>query len=183
MSKDVKQMIIRSYEERFKVLSGAVFVGMRGVKSNDNNRFRSGLSEKQIRVTLVKNSLAKKAIAGTDLEPASELIDESTAFVYPVSDETSVVNVARELIDWAKDLKEIEFRGAVMDGITFGPDEIKKLSEYPTKEEAQAKVVQILLSPGSNLVGAALGPGRKIASIIKAVQEKLENGEEIKKIA
>lgn len=181
MSKPVKQMIIGTYQQRFSELTGAVLVSMRGIKSNDNNRMRAGLGDKQIRITVVKNNLAKQAITGTELEPAASLLEEQTAFVYPVDDEVSVVSVARELLDWARQIKQLEFRGAVMDGMTFGPDEIKKLSDFPTREEAQAQVIQIILSPAQNLVGSVLGPGRKVASLVKAVEEKLEKGEEIRK--
>ncbi len=181
MSKPVKEMMMKAYEDRFAGLTGAVLVNTIGIESNDNNRLRADLAEKGVKITVIKNTLARKIFAGGDMEPANELMSGPTALVYPVDDDTSVVSVARELIDWAKQIEKLEFRGAVMDGITFGPKEIKKLSEYPTKEEAQAQVVQILLSPGQNLVGSVLGPGRKVASLVKAIQEKLEAGETIAK--
>lgn len=181
MSKPVKNLITESYKKRFEGLSGAVVVDIRGMEANANNALRSELAQKQIKVTVVKNSLAQRAVAGTDLEPLTGVFDGPSALVYPVDEDTSVVNVARELIDQAKKHEKLGFRGAVLDGIVFGADEIKRLSEFPTKEEAQAQVIQIILTPGKNLAGAIVGPGRKLASIIKAIQEKLENGEEIKK--
>jgi large subunit ribosomal protein L10 len=183
MSKPVKNLITDSYKSRFEGITGGVLVDIRGIAANANNEMRAGLAEKQIKVTVIKNSLAKRAFEGTDLEAFNELIDGSNAVVYPVSEETSVVNVARELIDWAKKVQNMQFKGALLDGIQFGADEIKKLSEFPTKEEAQAKAIQILLTPGQKLAGSILGPGRKLASIIKAIEEKLESGEQIKKVA
>ncbi len=181
MSKPVKNLITESYKKRFEGLTGAVVIDIRGIEANDNNTLRAELAEKQIKVAIVKNSLARRAFEDTDMAGLRDVLTGPAALVYPTSDETSVVSVARELIDQAKKLANLEFKGALLDGILFGPDEIKKLSEYPTKEEAQAQAVQILLSPGQNLAGAAVGPGRKIASIIKALQDKLEAGEEIKK--
>jgi len=181
MSKPVKNLIVDSYKKRFEGLTGGVLIDVRGIKSNDTNNLRSNLAGKDIKVTIVKNSLAKKAFEDGELAPLGDLLDGPSAVAYPVSEDASVVTVARELIDAAKELKDLEFRGALMEGIVFGADEIKKLSEYPTKDEAQSQVVQILLTPAQNLVGAALSPGKKIASILKTVQEKLEAGEEIKK--
>ena len=66
-----------------------------------------------------------------------------------------------------------------MDGVVFGPDQVKALSQYPTRSEAQAQALQLLLSPAQNLVGSVLGPGRKVASLLKAIEEKLEKGEPI----
>lgn len=181
MSKPVKELIMKSYEAKFKDLNGAVLIGTRGIESNTTNGIRADLSKKGVKITVVQNSLAKKVLAETELAPANDLFNEQSALVYSVDEEVSVVNVARELIEIAKTVKDLQFHGAVMEGITFGPDEIKKLSEYPTKEEAQAQVVQIILTPAQNLVGSIVSPGKKLASIIKTIQEKLESGEEIKK--
>jgi len=70
-----------------------------------------------------------------------------------------------------------------MEGIIFGADEVEKLSKYPTKEEAQAQIIQVVLSPGSEIAGALVGSGNAIAGILATMEEKLEKGEEIAKIA
>jgi len=183
MSKPVKNLITESYKQQFAGLNGAVLIDIRGVEANTNNEMRADLNGKHIKVTIVKNALAKKAFEGTELEPLNQMLEGPNAMVYAVGEEASVVSVARELIDWAKKAKNLDFKGAVMEGITFGPEQIKKLSEYPTKDEAQAQVVQIILTPGQKLAGSILGPGRKLASIVKAIEEKLEKGEMISKVA
>lgn len=183
MSKPVKNLITEDYKRRFDGVSGAVLVDVRGMQANDNNSFRNDLAGKSIKITVVKNSQAKRAFEGTDLEGINDMIDGPSALVYPTSEDTSVVNVARELVDWAKKLDTIEFRGAILDGIMFGPDQIKALSEYPTKEEAQATIVTMLLSPARNLVGAVNAPAGNIAGILKTIQEKLEAGETIAKVS
>lgn len=183
MSKPVKNLITDSYKKRFEGITGGVLVDIRGVGSNTTNEMRVGLADKQIKITVIKNSLAKRAFDGTELAGLNEMIDGPNAIVYPVGEDTSVVSVARELIDWAKKVQNMQFKGALLDGIQFGPDEITKLSEYPTKDEAQAKVVQIILTPGQKLVGSILGPGRNLASLVKAIEEKLEKGEAIQKVA
>jgi len=180
MSKPVKKLLTDVYKDRFSDMTQAMLVDIRGIEANENNDLRSGLSQKQIKITVVKNALAKSAFAGTDLEPLNDMIDGPSALVYGGE---SVVNVAREMIDWAKKLNNLELKGAVLDGIVFGPEDIDKLSKYPTRDEAQAEVVQLLLSPAKNLAGAIKSPGSTIASILKTIEEKLENGEAISKVA
>jgi len=180
MSKPIKSMIMKDYAERFADLPGLVIVDVRGVDANTNNALRHKLAERQIRVTVVKNSLARNALKGTTLEPIGPLLDGGCAFVY---NEESVVTVARELIDQVKQIEALEFRGAVMEGTVFGPDEIEALSKYPTREEAIGQTVQLLLSPGRNLAASIASPASKIASCIKTIQEKLEDGETIEKVA
>ncbi|MEX0746063.1 MAG: 50S ribosomal protein L10 [Phycisphaeraceae bacterium] len=178
MSKPVKNLIVDSYKKRFEGVAGAVLIDVRGIESNTNNRLRHEMAQKQVKVTVVKNTLARKAFEGTDMAAIDNMLDGSVGMIYPTDGETTVVNIARDLIGLAKDLK-LEFKGALMEGMLFGPDEIEALSKYPTREEAQSQVVQILLSPAQNLVGAVLGPGRKVASLVKAIEEKLEKGEAV----
>ena len=177
MSKPIKSLMAESYRRRFGEIDGAVLIDIRGVKSNDVNRLRNELNQSQIRVTVVRNTLAKKVVVGTPIEGISPLLEGPNSLVYGGE---SVVDIARQLIALAKEIENLEFRGAVMEGQVFGPDQITALSKYPTREEAQMQAVQIILSPGKNLAGQIVGPGRKVASLVKAIQEKLEKGETIK---
>ena len=178
MSKPVKNLIVKTYRERFGALDGAVLIDIRGVNANDNNQLRTALAKKAIRVSVVKNSLAKVALADTALANIAALLEGPSALVHGGA---SVVEVARELIGVVKQIENVDFKGAIMEGQVFGPNEIDKLSKYPTRAEAVAQAVQIVLSPGQNLLGAVLGPGRTVAALVKAIQERLEDGQEIKK--
>lgn len=181
MSRPVKELIIKDYRNRFGDLGSAVVVDIRGIEANQNNDFRLELQKKEIRVTVVKNALARQAFGGTTLAALDALLDGPSALVYGGA---SVVDVARELVTWAKKIDKLDLKGAILDGEVFsGPDGIKRLSEFPTREEAQAKVVQLLLSPARNVVGAAGGPGGRILGIVKEIQDRLEKGEAIQKIA
>ena len=176
MSKPVKNLITETYTSRFSELDSAVIIDLRGVPANENNALRHELNQKAIRVSVIKNRLAKKAFAGTGLDPINELLKGSCALVYGGE---SVVDIARSLLQQAKEIDNLEFRGALMEGELYGPDQIQALSDLPTREEAQATTVQIILSPGGNLVGSILGPGRMIAGLVGAIEKKLEDGETI----
>lgn len=177
MSKPVKSLMTEAYRKRFGELDGAVLVDIRGVASNDLNHLRARLNENNIRVSVVQNNLARRALSGTALEGISDMLEGPSSLVYGGD---NVVSIARELLELAKGVENLEFKGALMEGQKFGADEITALSKYPTREEAQAQAVNVILSPGKNLAGQIVGPGRKIASLIKAIEEKLEKGEELK---
>lgn len=180
MSKQVKQLITESYRRRFRDVDGAVLVDIRGMKSNDVNKLRGDLSKHRIRVTVVKNSLVRRAVTGTALQRLSELVEGPTSVVYGGS---SVVNVARELLALAKQLESLKLKGALMEGELFGPEQVERLSKYPTREEAQSQVVTLMLSPARRVVGQVVGPGRKVASLVEAIKQKLEKGEAIQAVA
>jgi len=176
VSKPVKNLIVESYRHRFAEVTGAVVVSLRGIDANTNNDLRGTLAGKNMRVTVVKNGLARRAWSGTAIEQLSEVLNGPSALVY--GGET-VVDIARELVSQAKQISELQFRGALMEGQLFGPDQLVNLSKYPTRDEAQAQALQIILSPGQSMASAALGPGRHIASLVKAIEEKLEHGDQI----
>ena len=180
MSKPIKAMIIDDYKSRFHDVEDALLVDIRGIPANDNNELRLGLLQQEIRVTVLKNTLARKAFAGTSLEALTPILEGPTALAYGSE---SVVNVARSLVEWARKIGELELKGAVLDGELYeGAAGVKRLSEFPTREESQAQVVQLILSPGQRVVGAAVGPGSRILSIVKEIQERLEKGETISKV-
>jgi large subunit ribosomal protein L10 len=179
MSKPMKEMIISEYQNRFGELDSAVLIEIRGMDANENNQLRGQLAEKQIKVTILKNSLARSAFKGGKLEPLSDSLEGSTAIVTGAD---SVVDVAREMVRCAKEYVALELKAAVLDGELFEGDAgLKQLSDFPTKDEAQANVVAIALAPFKNVVGAASSPGSSLMGVVKQIQEKLENGESISK--
>lgn len=179
MSKPVKDMIVAEYTKRFEDVDSAVLIEIRGLDANDNNRLRGELAKNSIRITILKNSLARQAFSGGPLEGLSDSLSGPTAIVTGAE---SVVEVARELVRCAKEFEQLDLKAALLDGEFFeGESGIKKLSNFPTREEAQANVVAIALSPFKNVVGAASSPGSTLMSVVKQIQEKLENGESISK--
>jgi len=180
MSKPVKEMMIREYQDLLGDHEDALVIGMRGVAANDNNSIRSGLAEKEIKVTVVRNKLFGQAFGETGLAPLSEVLVGANALAYGAE---SVVEVAREIVEIVKKFPGVELKGAVLDGMLFEGDAgVRELSKYPTRDEAIAKDVALILGPGSKLVGAVKGPGSNLAGILKAIETKLEDGETIAKV-
>lgn len=169
MSKPVKQLIQREYVRRFEGIESAAVLDITGIDANTNTDIRARLREKEIRISVVRNSLVRKAFGELGLPDVCELIDGPCAIAYGAD---SVVTVVRELLDIRKETKQLDVKGAVMEGNVFGPERIEELSKYPTREEAIADVVGCLLSAGGNLAGALMGPGGQLAGCLKAIEEK-----------
>lgn len=179
MSKPVKEMMIREYRDMVGDHENAIAIGLRGIESNDTNAIRAGLAKKEIRVTVMRNKLFGQAFGETALAPLKDVLKGSSAIAYGAE---SVVDVAREIVGMLKDFPDIELKGAVLDGMLFeGEAGVKELSKFPTREEAIAQDVTLILGPGRKLVGAVKGPGSNLAGIIKAIEDKLEKGEAIAK--
>jgi len=181
MSKTVKEMIIREYKTRLKGVGDATLISIRGVNGQNTTKLRGVLRKKKVRVSVIRNALAKKALAGSGLDPLFPLMDGSNALVYGGN---SVVEVARELAKILAEIPGLELKGAVLDGTLFKGDKgVKELSKYPTKEEALGETVALILGPARKVAAQVKGPGANLAGIIKAIEQKLEKGETISKKA
>lgn len=180
MSKPMKEMMIRDYKDCLEGVEDALLISIRGIEANDNNVMRTTLQGKDIRVTVIRNNLARHAFAGTGLEGLGPLLEGPSAIAYGAE---SVVDVARELVEWAKKLEKLELKGAILEGQLYeGAAGVEKLSKMPTREEAIGQAVTLILSPARNLVGSLLGPGSSVVSLVKAIEERLEKGEAIEKV-
>ncbi len=168
MSKPVKQLIRKDLISRLHGTDSLAVVGFTGVDANDTNRIRGRLIEKEMRMTVVKNSIARQAFSQLGIEPASDLLDGPCALVYGGE---SVVNVVRELLDIGREVDNFTVKGALLEGQPFGPDRVEELSNFPTRDEALGRVVSCILSGGSKLSAAMLGPGSALASILKQIEE------------
>jgi len=180
MSKLIKELLINEYKNQFEDVDEALLVDIRYLNAMQNTELRDGLRSNGVRVTVIRNRLIKPVIEGTGLNKFNPLLEGSNAVVYG---EQSVVETARTVMDMAKKFKKMELKGAVLDGELFeGRKGVEQLSKFPTRDEAQAQVVQLVLSPAGSLVGAITSPGSQIVSILETIEEKLESGEEIAKV-
>jgi large subunit ribosomal protein L10 len=181
MSKPVKNMIVKEYRNRFSGVEGAVLVEIRGLDASATNKMRNDFARKSVKVAVVKNTLAREAFKGGALEQLGAHLSGPTALVYS---QDSVIDLARDLVKWAKGVEKFVFKAAILEGVVYeGPAGVHKLSKMPTKAEAQANVVTLVLSPARNLMGAVKGPGGRVMGIVKEVESRLEKGETITAIA
>lgn len=179
MSKVVKNMIARDYTKRMEGSSDAMVISIRGMKAIATTKLRSKLAKDKVKVTVVRNSLARRGFKGTSLEGLADLLAGPSAMVYG----GSVVETARSIVAMLPDFPGLELKGAILDGNLFKGDAgVKELSKYPTKAEAISQVVTLVVSPGRKILGQLKGPGSGVAGIIKAIETKLEKGEAIAKV-
>lgn len=169
MSKPVKKLIRDELIKRFDGVTQLAVISFTGVDANTNNEIRSRLAEKDIRVSVVKNALARQAFKEIGIEGAGALLDGPCAVAYGAD---SVVTVVRELLDIHKETPNLTVKAAFMEGDVFGEDGIEALSKYPTREEAIGQAVQCVLSAGANLAGCLIGPAGQLAGILKTIEEK-----------
>ncbi len=175
MSKMVKKLIREELTSRFEGVTQLAVVGFTGVDANTTNAIRQRLGEKDIRVTVVKNSVCRQAFKELGIGEAGSLLDGPCAVAHGAD---SVVTVVRELLDIRKETPALAVKAAYLEGDLFEDEKaVEALSKYPTREEAVAQALQAVLSAGANLSACLLGPGGQLGGILKSIEEKHDEAE------
>ena len=126
MSKPVKDLITKELSGRLKGLEAVAVINPRGIDGNKNHGIRRRLREQGMRMTVVKNTLARRAVEGGKLQGFDTLLDGPSAVVYG---EASISAIARLLIDERKKDEKLELRGVFFDGEAYvGADGVDTVS-------------------------------------------------------
>lgn len=171
MSKKVKGIIEKEFSHQFKGIDECMVVSIRGISGIDNNLMRGVLTKKNIHLTVVKNSLARRAFESLGHRAIGELFEGPSAVVYGGD---SIVDVAKEMIELGKKYQKLEIKGAFMAGAIVKGEAAKALAKLPTRPELQATLAATALSPGRKLASAVLAPATRIAGCLEALVKKME---------
>ncbi len=175
MSKQVKDLITKELTGRLKELDGCAVINPRGIDATKNHGIRRRLREKGLRMTVVKNTLARRAVEGGKLQGFDKLLDGPSAVIYG---EASIAQIARQLLDEKKADEKLELRGVFFDGETYvGDAGVETVSKLPTREEAIGQLVAAILGPGRKLAAALKGPGGTLGAVLKTIEDKAKDKE------
>jgi large subunit ribosomal protein L10 len=118
---------------------------------------------------VVKNKLAARASAGTQIAAALQGLKGVSSVAYTSGDP---VALAKALSTWVKDNAEFTFKLGIIDGKVITVDEIKDLATMPGKEELFSKLLFLIQSPAQRLATVINATGRDLAVVINQGVEK-----------
>lgn len=171
MSKYIKDLIAKDVGNRLDGVEEALLVNVIGIDANSTVALRKQLKEKDMRLMVVKTSLAKRATEGTPLAAAFESCEGALALMWGGDD---IVSLAKEAIKLQKDetLPAFEAKGGVMDGEALTASRVAEISKWPSRGEQLSILAGQILGPGANLAACLNGPGGQLAGQIKSKSEE-----------
>ncbi len=144
-----KHKIVDEVQSGFQRANLAVLAEYRGVNVAGMNALRKSARESNVQVQVVKNTLAKRAVVGTDFECLSHL------FVGPIAIALSEdpVGAAKTASEFAKSNPMFKVQTGAMNGSLLDVEQINQLAELPSRDELLAKLLGTLSAPMQKLVG------------------------------
>ena len=131
----------------------------KGLNAVDVVKLRNGLKDKDANMKVLKNTLFKKAIEGTDFAFLSDYFQDQVAISYS-KDPISLSNV---LNNFAKNNDNVKIVVASLDGKLTDTKTIEELASLGSLDDVRARFIGVLRAPGSQL-----------ARVLTAYKEKLE---------
>ena len=164
-----KKAIVAEVNE---VASGALSVVLadyHGVEANDLTDLRRQARDGGVYLRVVRNTLAKRAVEGTEFECVGEVLTGPTILAFSLEDPGAA---ARLLKDFAKEQQEFEIKALAVGGELLGADQIDRLAKLPTRDQALAMLAGVIQAPITKLVRTFNEVPSKITRAVAAVRDQ-----------
>ena len=172
MERQRKEDLVGEIKETFQGVTAVVLADYRGLDVPTVTTMRHDFEKAGCGYRVLKNTLVKIAIAGTDLEPMSALLAGPTAVMWSYDSPAAAAKLA---VKWAKDEKNFAIKGGFFEGVL---DEagVKQLSTMPDKPELQATLLMTFLAAPQEFVKQLAAGPQNFMYLLDARKRQMEQG-------
>lgn len=147
----------------------AVIADYRGLSVAQMTTLRKAARENGVYVKVVRNTLARIAVRGTEFECLSDSLVGPLILAFSLEDPGAA---ARLLKGYAKDFDKLEVRGLAVGGVAYGASEIERLASLPTRQQALGILAGVLQAPVSKFARTLNEVPTKVARVLSAVKDQ-----------
>ena len=160
-----KKALVTEVNEVASTAESAIAAEYRGLSVAQMTEFRAKARSEDVYVRVVKNTLAKRAIEGTDFECLTESLRGPLLLAFSRKDPGAAARVIKA---FAKDNEALETKAVVIGGTLYGPEDLARLASLPNLEQARAMLLGVLQAPMSTLVRTLAEPPAMLARVLAA---------------
>lgn len=143
LNRSEKQAVIEEVTALAAQAQTLVFAEYRGITVADMTKLRNEARSKGVSLSVLKNTLARRAVAGSAFEVVGDQL--TGPLIYGFS--TDAVAAAKVVADFAKTNDKLVIRGGAFSGKALDVNGVKQLANIPSKEVLLAQLCGLLKSP------------------------------------
>jgi large subunit ribosomal protein L10 len=168
LSIEEKKAIVAEVAEVAANAHSAVVAEYIGLASNDMNDLRAKARSGGVYLRVVKNTLARRALEGTDFACMNETLIGPMILAFSQEDPGSA---ARVLKDFAKENDKLVIKALSVSGQLLAASELERLASLPTKEQAISMLMSVMQAPVTKLARTFNEVPGKLVRTVAAVRD------------
>lgn len=174
-TREQKQKDLDALTEQFQKATAAMLVGFQKMTVSKDQELRNQLREAGVTYTVVKNTLARKAAAGTVFEQAAEHFKGVTALALSEQDP---VNLSKAISKFTKANPDtFTFKVGIVEGKVVALGDVEAIASLPSKEELISKIMFLINCQAQRLATVLSAVPRNLAIVVKQIGEQKQGGE------
>lgn len=171
MDRSTKERFVGEIKEAFTDVMSVVVADYRGIDVPTVTQMRREFAEAGCQYRVLKNTLVKIAIKGSNLEPMSTLLAGPSAVIWSNDSPSAPAKVA---VKWAKDEKNFILKGGFFEGSVLDANGVEQLSKMPGREELQASLLMTFLAAPQDYVRTLIAGPQNFMYVLDARKRQLE---------
>ena len=181
MSMRLKRLMAQELKNRVEDHDSCVVVGVGPLTVENANELRTQLRDQGVELTVVKNRVARHALAEIGWDGVGELLSGSSALAYG---EGGALAASKILVDWERKAPDaINVQGGLLEGKVLDTLAVRQLATIPDKPVLYSMLAAAVAAPVTQvatLVGEVMaGVARAVGAVAeKTGAEKQGGGEE-----
>ena len=169
-TREQKQKNLEALAQQFQAASAGMLVGFTKLTVAKDQELRRRLAEAGASYSVVKNTLARKAAAGTPFEGAADHFKGVTALALAEGDP---VQLSKAISKFVKDNPDVfTFKAGVVEGRVVALRDVEAIATLPSKEELIAKVMFLINVQAQRLATVIGAVPRNLAVVVRQAGEQ-----------
>jgi len=166
---DGKKAIVSEVSKVATQALSAVAASYSGLTVEQLTALRKAARESGVYMRVVRNTLARRAFEGTKFACMQDALVGPLVLAF-AKDEPGAA--ARLFKEYSKKWEKLEVRALAIDGQLLPASDLAKLASLPTRDEAIAQLMSVMLAPITKLVRTLAEPHGKLVRTIAAIRDK-----------